>query len=108
MTDKQLVEQLTMQRDEVLAILAARREELTALGVKSLNLFGSVARDEAGVGDSDRLMRTLGQDVDAVLFVRMPKPSGDYWADVDVQLYDTARAALVELNVDIKSAIIKL
>jgi hypothetical protein len=36
-----------MQRDEVLAILAARREELTALGVKSLNLFGSVARDEA-------------------------------------------------------------
>jgi len=36
-----------MQRDEVLAILAGRREELTALGVKSLNLFGSVARDEA-------------------------------------------------------------
>ena len=36
-----------MKRDEVLLILAAHREQLKALGVKSLNLFGSVARDEA-------------------------------------------------------------
>jgi len=36
-----------MKRDEVLAILAAHREPLQRLGVKSLTLFGSVARDEA-------------------------------------------------------------
>lgn len=36
-----------MKRDDVLAILANHRAQLTALGVKSLNLFGSVARDEA-------------------------------------------------------------
>lgn len=36
-----------MKRDEVLAIVAAHREHLEALGVKSLRLFGSVARDEA-------------------------------------------------------------
>ncbi|AFZ59844.1 nucleotidyltransferase [Anabaena cylindrica FACHB-243] len=36
-----------MKRDEVLAILAIHREKLQNLGVKSLNLFGSVARDEA-------------------------------------------------------------
>ena len=36
-----------MKRDEVLAILAAHREQLQALGVKSLELFGSVARNEA-------------------------------------------------------------
>ncbi len=41
-----------MKRDHVLAILADHRDQLTALGVKSLNLFGSVARDEAGP-DSD-------------------------------------------------------
>jgi uncharacterized protein len=41
-----------MKRDEVLAILAAHREKLQELGVKSLNLFGSVARDEAR-SDSD-------------------------------------------------------
>jgi uncharacterized protein len=36
-----------MKRHEVLAILAAHQETLQKLGVKSLNLFGSVARDEA-------------------------------------------------------------
>jgi uncharacterized protein len=36
-----------MKRDEVLAILGAHREQLQELGVKSLDLFGSVARDEA-------------------------------------------------------------
>jgi len=38
---------------------------------------------DTGVGDEERLMKTLGQEVDAVLFVRMPKSSGDYWADND-------------------------
>ena len=41
-----------MKRDEVLAILAAHRKQLQTLGVKSLSLFGSVARDEAHA-DSD-------------------------------------------------------
>lgn len=41
-----------MKRDDVLAIVAAHREQLQAMGVKSLDLFGSVARDEAGL-DSD-------------------------------------------------------
>ncbi len=41
-----------IKRDEVLAIIAAHREELRAMGVKSLDLFGSVARDEA-TSDSD-------------------------------------------------------
>lgn len=41
-----------MKRDEVLAILARHREQLQKLEVKSLTLFGSVARDEARL-DSD-------------------------------------------------------
>jgi len=40
------------QRDEVIAIINAHREELQAMGVKSLELFGSVARNEANA-DSD-------------------------------------------------------
>lgn len=36
-----------MKRNEVLTIVAAHRDELKAMGVKSLDLFGSVARDEA-------------------------------------------------------------
>ncbi len=41
-----------MNRSEVLAILATHKEKLQELGVKSLNLFGSVARNEAR-SDSD-------------------------------------------------------
>ena len=37
-----------MKRDEVLAIVAAHQQQFQAMGVKSLELFGSVARDEAG------------------------------------------------------------
>ncbi|MUL35979.1 nucleotidyltransferase family protein [Gloeocapsopsis dulcis] len=36
-----------MKQEEVLSILAAHQEELKKLGVKSLELFGSVARNEA-------------------------------------------------------------
>jgi hypothetical protein len=36
-----------MKRNHVLTIIAAHKEELLQMGVKSLNLFGSVARDEA-------------------------------------------------------------
>ncbi len=61
---------------------------------------------DTGVGDEERLMKTLGQDVDAVLFVRMPKSSGDYWADVDVRLYDASRAALVDLPIDLWSFLV--
>ncbi len=36
-----------MQRDKLLSILNAHQAELQNLGVKSLEIFGSVARDEA-------------------------------------------------------------
>ncbi len=53
-----------MRRDEALAILAAHREELRQRGVRSLALFGSVARDEAGPAS----------DVD--LLVELERPMG--------------------------------
>ncbi|MGA7670044.1 MAG: nucleotidyltransferase family protein [Nitrolancea sp.] len=37
-----------MTRDELVRILGEHRSELDALGVQSLALFGSMARDEAG------------------------------------------------------------
>ena len=36
-----------MRRSEILQTLAARREDLARMGVKSMAIFGSVARDEA-------------------------------------------------------------
>ena len=52
---------------------------------------------DTGIGDEKRMVKTIGEDVDAVLFVRMPKSTGDFWGDVDVQLYDTAYGALNDL-----------
>lgn len=61
---------------------------------------------DTGIGDTERLVKTLGQDVDVVLFVRMPKPSGDYWADYDVNLYDTTQGALLDLPISLWSFLV--
>lgn len=52
---------------------------------------------DTGVGDEQRLMEILAQDVDLVLMIRLPRPPRDYWGDVDLQLYDTASKALTAL-----------
>ena len=47
-----------MRRDEALRIIRAHEAELRAMGVESIELFGSVARDEAGPeSDVDVLVR---------------------------------------------------
>jgi uncharacterized protein len=63
-----------MTRQRVLSVLASRRHELQALGVKSLALFGSVVRDEA----------TDTSDVD--LLVEFDRPIG-FFHFVDVKDY---------------------
>jgi uncharacterized protein len=45
-----------MKREETLKVLAGHREELRAMGVERLSLFGSVARDEAGEGSDVDLL----------------------------------------------------
>jgi len=49
---------------------------------------------DTGYGDEERLIATLGKEVDFVLFVRMPKVVRGVWEDVDVKLYDVANNAL--------------
>lgn len=61
---------------------------------------------DTGLGDQDRLIKALGNDIDFVLFVRMPKSAGDYWADVDVKLYDAARSALIDLPINLWSFLV--
>ena len=55
-----------MKRDEVLRILAANRKKLAELSVKSLAIFGSVARDEA----------TDASDVDLLVEFEKGHPTG--------------------------------
>lgn len=53
-----------MERKDIISKIKAQQEELQKLGVKSLCLFGSVARDEA----------TQNSDVD--LLVELERPAG--------------------------------
>ncbi len=62
------VEKKIPRREEVLAIIAAHREKLQAMGVKSLDLFGSVARNEA-TPDSD--IDFLAEFDDSVGYLRL-------------------------------------
>ncbi len=61
-----------MRRTEVLQIIANHEVELRALGVRSLSIFGSVARDEAG------------PESDVDLLVEFDRPVG-YFHVFDVQ-----------------------
>lgn len=68
--------------------------------VGQLALVDMPGLGDTGIGDSERMIRTLGQDIDFVLFVRRPRIGGDDWFDFDTQLYDTANKALIELPIE--------
>jgi predicted nucleotidyltransferase len=75
----------TMRRADVLRTLAEHRDELRRLGVKTLSVFGSVARDEA----------TAGSDIDVL--VEFDRPVGYF------HLFDVRERleALLEARVDV-------
>ena len=50
-----------MRRDEALAILAEHRYQIREMGVSTLSIFGSVARDEAGPGSDVDILVEIGQ-----------------------------------------------
>lgn len=63
-----------MRRDEALAILHAHKDDYPRFHVKSLALFGSVARDEAGPeSDVDILVEFDGSPVGIFGFVRLQR-----------------------------------
>ncbi|MGK7918640.1 MAG: hypothetical protein AB4080_01345, partial [Trichodesmium sp.] len=50
---------------------------------------------DTGVGDVERMIKVLSEDVDFALFMRKPNPGGDYWdKDSDVGLYDKAQKGI--------------
>lgn len=60
-----------MRRDEVIAQLAAHKAELAALSVRSLSLFGSVARDEAVPGSDIDLLVEFSEPVGMFEFLEV-------------------------------------
>jgi predicted nucleotidyltransferase len=62
-----------MTRDDVHLRLAGARSELTALGVRSLDLFGSVARGEAGKESDVDLLVDFDQPIGLFHFFRVQR-----------------------------------
>ena len=60
-----------MKRDEVLKIISEHREQLEKLGVKSLLLFGSVARDEAGPDSDVDFLVELNREMGLFEFIKI-------------------------------------
>ncbi|MDJ0636988.1 MAG: hypothetical protein QNJ34_27670 [Xenococcaceae cyanobacterium MO_188.B29] len=48
------------------------------------------------LGDAERMISALSQDVDFILFIRRPRGDGDYLGSQDTDLYYTAAKALKE------------
>jgi len=49
---------------------------------------------DTGVGAEEQLIKILGEQVDVVLFARLPKSTGDDWMFTDIRLYEIAQEAL--------------
>ena len=60
-----------MRRDEALQILKSHKQELTKFDVKSLAIFGSVARDEAGPESDVDILVEFTKPVGLFEFVRL-------------------------------------
>ncbi|MDY6781465.1 MAG: hypothetical protein SW833_02750 [Cyanobacteriota bacterium] len=99
---REYVAQDNPQGDRVFFNYLAVREAKIACAfpnadVGQIALIDMPGLGDTGLGDEERLIKTLGEEVDIVLFLRLPRPPRDYWADVDVQLYDIASSALGEI-----------
>ncbi len=63
---------------------------------------------DTGIGDEERLIKALAEEIDWVLFVRMPRTQGDnVVGDEDLYLYDIAASALSDaLPIDLWSTMV--
>ena len=86
-----------MTRADVLAIIAAHRDELRELGVRRLALFGSIVRDEGQVGsDLDFLVELDPKTFDSYMDVKFYLESL-FGLPVDLVLTETLKPALREV-----------
>ncbi|EAZ89940.1 nucleotidyltransferase family protein [Crocosphaera chwakensis] len=86
-----------MKRHEVLKIIAEHREQLEKLGVKSLSLFGSVARDEAGPDSDVDFLVELNREMGLFEFIKIRLYLQDILnCSVDLGTEDTLREHLRE------------
>jgi hypothetical protein len=60
-----------MERDQALRLLREHMDELRAMGVESLSIFGSVARGEAGPDSDVDVLAEIGPGIGLFEYVRI-------------------------------------
>ncbi|WP_414623336.1 nucleotidyltransferase family protein [Calothrix sp. CCY 0018] len=86
-----------MKRDEVLAIVEKHQEQLQKMGVKSLDLFGSVARNEAREDSDVDFFVEFNREVGLFEFIKVKLYLEDILErSVDIGTLDTLRENLRE------------
>lgn len=84
-----------MRRDDVLAILTAHKDELARFHVRSLALFGSVARDEAGPDSDIDLLVEFDETPGLIAFVQLEQLLSDLLgAKVDLVMRSALKPAI--------------
>jgi hypothetical protein len=78
-----------------------RQADVTGIGVIDLPGLG-----DTNLGDAKTLLAALRNDVDVVLFVRMPAAHGDSVQDFDFDLYSLAENALPEIPMQLRSFLV--
>ncbi len=66
--------------------------------VSSIALADLPGLDEIKEGEAQRLIKSLAQDVDMVLFVKLPAETGGAWIQQDMNLYTLAKEALAPID----------
>jgi hypothetical protein len=70
--------------------------EFPEVGVERVALVDMPGLGDTRLGDEERMIKALGEDVDVILLVRKPDPDGDLWSKNDIYLYETAYTVLKE------------
>ena len=68
------------------------RSDVHGLGLIDLPGLGEVAK-----GHAEKLVRSLENEVDAVILVRRPKEGGEVWDEIDIGILDTIAAAMPKI-----------
>lgn len=62
---------MSVERDRALKLLRDHMDELRTMGVESLSIFGSVARDEAGPDSDVDVLAEIGPGIGLFEYVRI-------------------------------------
>ncbi len=99
---RQYVAQQTYEGQDIYNHFAVREVKIYcpfpyARDVDQLAFIDLPGLGDTGMGDEERIIKALGEDIDIALLIRKPVPGGDLWSDFDTDLYDKAQCALQDL-----------